>query len=203
MYILECNKYLEKQNWVELQIKYKNIWYTFLIDKDDSERVKSRHWRTSHKKNKVYAVSGSRAKKNVVYLHNFILNYKYVSGFEVDHINGNHFDNRKSNLRVCSRLENIQNVGVRNDSQIGIRGIVRHKNKTNETYSVDFAFSKQRFYFPRWQTISEAIWCRKTAENYFGLSMIDRNPLATIHYSELTQERKEEIEHIVLQILRK
>jgi hypothetical protein len=42
-----------------------------------------------------------------VLLHRFIIGAK--QGEEVDHINRNPLDNRRSNLRICTRMENTQN----------------------------------------------------------------------------------------------
>ena len=208
MYQLEDNQFIIKDTFVEIKVKYKQIWYTFIIDRDDLLRVQTRHWRTSHKKNKVYALSGSKTKNNIVYLHNFILNYKYQSGYEVDHINGNEFDNRKENLRIIKRIENIQNVGVRNDNKIGIRGVCFDKkhNKyiASFSYTPDIKEKPQRYYFKPFSTLQEAIWCRKIAENYFGLEMIDRNPKAIEYYNKLVDYQKEEIEKYTIdKILRK
>lgn len=200
MNIKENNRYILCDDYYTMCVQYKNMWYEFQIDVDDYDKVSMRHWRTSHKKNKVYAVSGSKAKQNVVYLHNYILEYSYIPGFEVDHIDGNSFNNRKANLRICTRLENIQNSRVRIDSKIGIRGISYAKKRN--TYVVDFAFNKQRYYFPNWRTLEEAVYCRKFAEEHFGLWTISQNPIAQ-RLLTLSDDRSEEIKNIVLQNIAK
>lgn len=182
-----------------MQIQYKDMWYDFYIDKDDKEKIQARHWRVSHKKNKVYAVSGN-VKIGNIYLHNFISNYTHQDGYEVDHIDGNSFNNRKSNLRIVSRLQNIQNVSARIDNKIGIRGIVFHKEW--HSYTVDFSFNKKRFYFPHWKSLQEAVWCRKTCEEYFGLEMLNRNPIAQ-KYLNLPKEQIKKVKDITIEILRK
>lgn len=200
--MINGNEYINCGDYYELKIVYKkDIWYTYYIDADDFERVQKRRWRTQHKKRKTYAVSGqAHSQEGLIYLHNFILNYKYVSGYEVDHIDGNEANNRKSNLRIITRLENIQNSNVRIDNKIGIRGICYHPNW--HSYTVDFSFSKKRFYFPHWKTLEEAVYCRKFAEEYFGLEMLNRNPIAQ-KYLTLSQIEQNKIKNIVLQILRK
>lgn len=44
-------------------------------------------------------------------IHRMILDAP--SGVEIDHINGDKLDNRRSNLRTCTRTENNRNVGAR------------------------------------------------------------------------------------------
>lgn len=84
----------------------------FIIDKDDEEKVKERHWCCTSGGNYVSTsmiVDGSR---KCAYLHNFIMDRIFFPGKgakeTVDHINRNGFDNRKCNLRVISQtLQNI------------------------------------------------------------------------------------------------
>lgn len=199
MYIKDPNKFIEQEDCFLMQVQYKNIWYDFYIDKDDKEKTQAHHWRISHKKNKVYAVSGN-VKIGNIYLHNFILNHAHQDGYEIDHIDGNSFNNRKSNLRIVPRLQNIQNVSARIDNKIGIRGIVFHKEW--HSYTVDFSFNKKRFYFPRWKSLQEAVWCRKTCEEYFGLEMLNRNPIAQ-KYLDLPEEQIKKVKDITIEILRK
>lgn len=56
-----------------------------------------------------YKITASKAgfKLSKVYLHRLIM--KAPKGMVVDHINGDRFDNRKCNLRICTQAENMRN----------------------------------------------------------------------------------------------
>jgi hypothetical protein len=84
----------------------------FLIDQDDLEFVE---------KNKWYLLKSSTSRTNylfcrkrigkivkIQFLHRFLTNCP--KGKDVDHINGDGLDNRKSNLRICTRSQNKMNT---------------------------------------------------------------------------------------------
>lgn len=50
----------------------------------------------------------------------------HVDGRVVDHISGNRFDNRRSNLRSATVAENARNVGVRTNNTSGFKGVSWH-----------------------------------------------------------------------------
>ena len=52
--------------------------------------------------------AGSGRNSNKVRLHRFLTDCP--DNMVVDHINGNGLDNRRENLRICSQLENMQNI---------------------------------------------------------------------------------------------
>lgn len=197
MYKKEDNIFIRKEEYSIMKVQYKQEWISTYIDTEDIERIQTRHWRTSHKKRKIYIVSGSAAKKNVQYLHNFLMNYTPQDGVEIDHLDGNSLNNRKANLELVTRQRNIENTQVRIDNQIGIRGITKTSSKK---YRVDFSNKKIRFYFHVWDTLEEAVYCRKCAENYFGLTMLDRNPLAQ-QYLTLSEDKQAEIQEYVIQYI--
>ena len=68
--------------------------------------------------------------------------------------------------------------------------------------TVDFYYMKKRYYFPRWKTIEEAVYCRKFAEEYFHMNILNNNPLV-LQYLTLDKEKQTEIHNIVDKILRK
>jgi hypothetical protein len=80
-----------------------------IVDDDDYDRVSQYKWyATAGGKYAARAdyANGRNHPRNV-YMHRFIMNAP--DGVDVDHINGDPFDNRKSNLRICTRAENLQN----------------------------------------------------------------------------------------------
>ncbi|MDR2485549.1 MAG: HNH endonuclease, partial [Treponema sp.] len=81
--------------------------YEVLIDDEDYERVCVIKWRRTSAG--PYFGTGKRinGKYKIVWLHRFIIDAP--EGFEVDHINLDTLDNRKANLRVCTRAQNMHN----------------------------------------------------------------------------------------------
>jgi hypothetical protein len=52
------------------------------------------------------------------------------AGMDVDHRDGDGLNNQRSNLRVCTRAENIQNqAGAQRHSKTGFRGVCWHRTK--------------------------------------------------------------------------
>lgn len=118
-----------------------------LIDLDDVERVKKYKW--------FFSGHGYVVNSEYVKLHRFITNCP--KSMEVDHINHNKLDNRKSNLRICTHKQNCMNVSD------NVKGI--HYDKSRNKW---MAYIKGKN-LGRFDTKEEAIKVRKQAEiDYFG-----------------------------------
>lgn len=85
----------------------------YVIDLEDVDKVRGRSW---------YAIKGYAAagKKNL-HLHRLLLDAP--KGVQVDHIDGNPSNNRRSNLRLCTHAENVRNVRRRADNTSGFKGV--------------------------------------------------------------------------------
>lgn len=108
------NKYIIKDNYAEMILESQKYGtQKALIDIQDIEKVKMFRWgllldRTA-KKQKFYVQSSVRGNKNIL-LHRIIT--QCPEDKEVDHINHNPLDNRRSNLKICSHKENMQNYKI-------------------------------------------------------------------------------------------
>ena len=60
------NEYVEQDDYYLINIQYKQEFIPVYIDKDDLEKVQKYSWRTSHKKNKIYIVTGQSKNKNLI-----------------------------------------------------------------------------------------------------------------------------------------
>lgn len=87
---------------------------TALIDINDLDLIKQYKW---HITNRYIA---TRINNKEVLMHRMILNY--YGDFDIDHINQNKFDNRKSNLRIVKHVINAQNI-----SKLGIYKAPKNK----------------------------------------------------------------------------
>ena len=78
-------------------------------------------WLSSHGYVKARKLGSSRAGKED-YFHRIIISVP--SNMQIDHINRNKLDNRKCNLRVVTRRENIHNVCLlQSNNKSGFRGV--------------------------------------------------------------------------------
>ena len=93
-----------------------------LVDDEDYDNLNNYNWYYSHG----YATRMSKEpNRKIIHMHRVIKNTP--PGMETDHINNNGLDNRKCNLRICTRIENIHNSKIRKDNTSGYRGVTFHK----------------------------------------------------------------------------
>lgn len=85
------------------------------------------------------------------------------AGLDTDHINGNGLDNRKKNLRTCTRSENLANqtrMSLGNTS--GARGVTWHKR--GHKWQAQIRRNKKYIYLGLFDTVAEASRARKMYE---------------------------------------
>lgn len=95
--------------------------YFAIIDIEDYPEISRHSWhiKTGGGGN-MYAC---RTSDKMYRMHRQLLNAP--KGMDVDHINGNGLDNRRCNLRIATRAQNMQNMKPKN----GFKGVAAHKNK--------------------------------------------------------------------------
>ena len=69
------------------------------------------------------SVPGQKGQQEAIYLHRFILGVE--RGEDIDHINGDGLDNRRVNLRICTKAQNQHN-------QQSVRGASKYKGVSFE-----------------------------------------------------------------------
>lgn len=95
---------LIKEDHAEIVCKHAN----FIIDLDDVSKVSAFKWFSKSSISGYYAYAHDTEFTPKVLLHRIIVG---AIGLQlVDHKNRNTLDNRKSNLRICSRAENNRNA---------------------------------------------------------------------------------------------
>lgn len=97
--------------------------YEAIIDTADIPLISSISWHASISRESVYAsgmhvIDGARRS---ISLHKTLL--KPPKGFQVDHINCNGLDNRRSNLRLARQSQNMWNQGPKRNSSSGLKGV--------------------------------------------------------------------------------
>lgn len=80
-------------------------------------------WLSQHKWNVSGGYAARREKRRLIFMHRQIM--QPPKGMVVDHMNGNRFNNCRSNLRVCTREDNSQNRAKHIGSKSRFRGVSR------------------------------------------------------------------------------
>ncbi len=95
-----------------------------IIDDEDWDKVNHINWcadKDTANPGKYYVRGLNKATNKKVRLHRYLSNAP--KGMEVDHINGNTLDNRKCNLRICTKSQNQMNRGKTKKNKSGYKGV--------------------------------------------------------------------------------
>lgn len=96
--------------------------YTAVVDTKCPETVLERNWYAT-KNPRIYAVTNAlttdKASPAILSMHRLLLG-EAAYGLDVDHIDGDTLNNRLSNLRPCTRRQNLANIGARSGKYRGV-----------------------------------------------------------------------------------
>lgn len=134
----------------------------FIIDLKDLDRVKMYRWCLQSGK---YIYN-----PKVGLLHRFLVSPD--GDMHVDHKDGNGFNNRRSNLRECSRTQNLGNSKKPRTNRTGFKGVYTTENyKKPRTYPFmsKIQFQKKYIHIGYYMTAEEAAQAYdKKARELFG-----------------------------------
>ena len=136
--------------------------HQFMIDNDDFDRIKERHWIYSGGYWVTYIRIGD--KKTQLGMHNFIMPPK--DGCIIDHADRNKSNNRKHNLRQATASQNSMNRTLRKNNS-GITGV--RLDKRRNKWRASITLNQKFIWLGEYADKDDAIKARLLAEaKYFG-----------------------------------
>lgn len=92
---------------------------------DDNDFAWLSQWKWSfHSGGYAYRLISENGRRKAVHMHRLIINAP--DGMDVDHVDGDGLNNRRSNLRIATRSENLRNRRTRAPSS-GYKGVALHR----------------------------------------------------------------------------
>lgn len=138
----------------------------FYFDIEDYDKIKDYCW---FETDKGYIQTNTKTGNKVdgrgnLKLHRLITNNEWEI---VDHVNRNRADNRKENLRQCTRTQNNTNKELYSNNTSGVMGVGWHKK--HQKWQVTININKKHKYLGIFIDKEEAIRVRLQAEaDYYG-----------------------------------
>jgi hypothetical protein len=125
--------------------------HVVLIDDSDAALVSLYPWYYSEGYAKQYYPN---QEKTVRAMHNLFLPVK--EGFDVDHVDGNKLNNQRSNLRYCTRSQNMGNCKAHKDSKFGIKGVCYQPRSQKRPWYARIMVNGKHIYLGSFKTHEEA-----------------------------------------------
>ena len=147
------------QNDVVIGITFKN--QEFYIDKDEYEKVKEYRWRFNKQG---YVVANSKNCTNkIVKIQNVIMNP--LKEKLIDHKDGNKADNRKFNLRTCTKSQNNMNIKLKSNNTSGFNGV--KQNKRTGKWVAQININNKRIHLGTYINFEDAVLARSRANKKY------------------------------------
>tara|TARA_R110000765_G_scaffold45787_1_gene94617 strand:+ start:52 stop:537 length:486 start_codon:yes stop_codon:yes gene_type:complete len=87
-------------------------------------------------------------------------------GMDIDHIDGDRLNNRRSNLRICTRQQNGMNLKISKKNKSGVKGVSWHKDLNKWHAQIQ---CNKKIHLGYFDDFYEAVRVRQEAEEkYFG-----------------------------------
>lgn len=160
------NKIILYDNYAEIILvdKNNNEKGRAIVDLEDTEKIKFYSW---HLKNGNYVATaiGGRLNRKRLYLHRVIMDIIDKPSIIIDHIDRNPLNNRKSNLRLGTSIDNSRNLSTLHKSSSGINGV--HWNKTRNQWVLNIMFKYEHIHIIRTRDKKLAIQIKKDFNELF------------------------------------
>lgn len=176
---------------IDTYTKTGEVLNTFKFDLEDIHYLVNHKWRTSFKgkQRTPYLTTG-----HTIYFHRLVMGNP---NREIDHINRDTTDNRKSNLRESFRTQQLANTRLRTDNAGNIKGIyfVARKPPHKSGWRAEISIYSKHFYSKYFNTKAEAAYMRYLYEQYFYKTIDINNSKEMIDLIQsLSEESKNHIQ---------
>lgn len=157
--LIEANKARKKINTYDLSGEY-GIGYLFngeffYFDLEDYDLIKNYRW---SKKERGYIYT--KQENKYIRMHRLVMNCP--DDMDIDHINHNTMDNRKSNLRIVTKSQNHMNKTIYKNNTSGVKGISWDSRKNK--WLVELQKENTKIKIGRYDDFNEAVEARLEAE---------------------------------------
>lgn len=151
---------------LELIMDYKEIKLTHgkvtLVSIEDYECLSQWKWHLAgrnyeyvYRSTHIGSAKNGTRKQIHISMHRQIMNAP--KDLQVDHINGNKLDNRRSNLRLCNNSQNHQNIGLTKKNTSGFKGVRLDKRKwRNKRWLAEIKTKEKSLFLGYFETKEEA-----------------------------------------------
>ena len=142
--------------------------YFAVVSAIDAELASRYLWVVKISNLTCYATRSSPLEREVSYLHRLVAEAAGMSlENEIDHINGNGLDCRRSNLRPATRREQMRNTGLKRSNKSGVSGVGWHS--TQKRWRAFIGLEGKQKHLGTFRTFEEAVAARDAATSeYFG-----------------------------------
>ncbi len=111
--------------------------YTAVVDDCDYDLLSLFTWSSIIRRDDGLKYAVTKMGKTRILMHRFLLRV-FDPRFDVDHVNGDGLDNRKSNLRKCTRQQNLFNCRKKSKASSIYKGVtITKKGKIQASIRVD------------------------------------------------------------------